>query len=527
MTAAAPHRSAAWNLLTGTAAKYVLLAINIGIGIWMMPFTVGHLGKSDYGLWMLVASMTAYFQLLDLGYGNGLVRQIAAADSVGDERAVNQVVSTFVVVYAGIGLLALALVGLLTVTVIPRFPNFTPSQVATAQWVMLVMGVRVAVGFPMTVFGAVTTARQRFALNTSIAIVVSLLTALATYLVLSRGHGLRVLVPTTTAISLVAYLAYARAARAAFPPLRFAPSLFSRRHLREVTSFSLYLFVIDIAIQLGFNLDNLVLGAFLGTSAVAVYAVASRLADYQRQLCNQFNGLLFPVVVGMGARADLPRLQETLLHGTRLAFGLVLGVTVCLVVFAEPLVRTWMGAEFLESLPALYALALAGLVLVGQGPLGNILLGTGRHRLVAAAALSEALINVALSVVFVRWWGVTGVAVGTAIPVIAVNLFVLMPAACRTVHVPVRVLLRTATVPALVSALPALVVAVALRRYAPPASFLEVVLEGGLAGVVFVLFFARVGLPAADRARYLGYLRRLLPGAAARVTATVNPGEAR
>ena len=69
-----------------------------------------------------------------------------------------------------------------------------------------------------------------------------------------------------------------------------------------MTSFSLYLFIIDIAIQLGFNLDNLVVGAFLGTSAVAVYSVAARLADYQRQLCNQFNGLLFPVVVGLGAR---------------------------------------------------------------------------------------------------------------------------------------------------------------------------------------------------------------------------------
>ena len=37
-------------------------------------------------------------------------------------------------------------------------------------------------------------------------------------------------------------------------------------------------------------------GAFLGTTAVGVYAVTLRLADYQRQLCNQVNGLLFPVV---------------------------------------------------------------------------------------------------------------------------------------------------------------------------------------------------------------------------------------
>jgi len=57
-TAARPVRSAASNLLAGTLAKYALLALSIGTGIFLMPFTVRHLGKSQYGLWMLVASVT-------------------------------------------------------------------------------------------------------------------------------------------------------------------------------------------------------------------------------------------------------------------------------------------------------------------------------------------------------------------------------------------------------------------------------------------------------------------------------------
>ena len=74
----------AWNLLTGTLTRYALLFVNIAIGIFLMPFTMHHLGKAQYGLWMLVASMTAYLQLLDLGYGNGLVRQLTHADARGD-----------------------------------------------------------------------------------------------------------------------------------------------------------------------------------------------------------------------------------------------------------------------------------------------------------------------------------------------------------------------------------------------------------------------------------------------------------
>lgn len=61
----------AWNLLTGTLTRYVLLFVNIAIGVFLMPFTMHHLGKAQYGLWMLGASMTAYLQLLDLGTVTG------------------------------------------------------------------------------------------------------------------------------------------------------------------------------------------------------------------------------------------------------------------------------------------------------------------------------------------------------------------------------------------------------------------------------------------------------------------------
>ena len=72
-----------------------------------------------------------------------------------------------------------------------------------------------------------------------------------------------------------------------------------------MTAFSLYVFVIDIAIQIGFNLDNVVVGAALGTSAVAVYAVdASARRLSAADLSNQFNGLMFPVVVRFDAAND-------------------------------------------------------------------------------------------------------------------------------------------------------------------------------------------------------------------------------
>jgi O-antigen/teichoic acid export membrane protein len=502
--------NASRNLLTGTATKYVLLAVNVGLGIFLMPFTVRHLGTSEYGLWMLVASMTYYFQLLDLGYGSGLVRHVADADARQDIDLANRILSTFVVVYSAIGLVAAAGVAAIILWAIPRFPNLPAGEVSRAQLLLALLGIRIAIGFPMTVFGAATTARQRFALNNVVAIVVALANGFVTYVMLAAGFGLVPLVASTTAVSLASYGAYAWTARRAFPEMRIRPSSFSRALVRDVTTFSIYLFIIDIAIQIGFNLDNVVIGAALGTSAVAIYAVTLRLADYQRQLCNQFNSLLFPVVVRLGASGRSEALRDMLVDGTRIALTLVTGVTVCVMGFASPLIIRWMGPAFEASVAPLYVLALSGIVLVGQGPLGNILLGTGRHRLVAFTSLGEALANLALSVVLVHRYGMLGVAIGTGVPVVIANLFILLPAACRQVGMRVGELLRLVAIAPLAGAVPATAAVLAFRRLIPPESIGAIFAEGAVVGLVYVISVCSFGLDGFVRARYFEYVRRVV-----------------
>ena len=498
-----------WNLLTGTLARYVLLAVNIILGVLLMPFTVQHLGKAEYGLWMLAASFTAYLQLLDLGYGNGLVRQVAHADARQDEQEMNVILSTFFVVYTGIGIVALSAVGVLAAFMVPRFPGLSPAEVRTAQIVLTILGARIAVAFPMGVFGAVTTARQRFALTTWIAVGIALLQGLATYVVLSLGYSLIVLVSVTTAIGVSSYIAYAAAAVATFPAMRLSPSRFSIQQVREVTAFSVYIFLISIAVHIGTNLDNVIVGAYVGTAAVAVYTVALRLAEYQRQMCGQFSAFLFPLIVRLDASHDTPALRATMVDGTRLALGLVGGVTICLLTLGNPLVHAWMGPDFSESVVPLYVLALGGLVMVAQGPSGSLLLAAGRHRFVAGASVLEILLNVLLSLALVKPLGLVGVALGTVLPYAVLNLFLIVPMACRQVGLATGGFVREVLTPTAIASIPALALAMLLRSVNHPGSLLEVVLHGALIGSTYVLAFGVIGLRAQDRARYVDSLKQM------------------
>ncbi len=493
-------------LVAGTVTKYALLTASIGTGIFLMPFTVRHLGKPQYGLWMLVASLTSYFSLLDLGYGNGLVRHIVAAYTRGDVRRVNEIASTFVCIYAVIGLAACLVTGGLVLLVVPHFPNLTSAEVSTARIVLALMGFRIAVGFPMTVFGAVTNARHGFVLNNSIALVMVIVNALLTYVVLAAGGGLVMLVAVTTAASLTGYIGYAWSAHRVFPALSLRVRHFSRDQWREVTSFSVYLFIIDMASQVTFNLDNVVVGAFLGTSAVAVYAVAVRLSEYQRRVCDQFSGMLYTVAVGFGTGGRVDRLRNVLIEGTRLAVVLVVGVTICLVGFIGPLISRWMGPGFGGSVPAFVVLSIVGIVMVGHATQQSILLATGRHRTVTAIWIVEAAANLALSLILVRRFGALGVAAGTAIPIAVGHLLVMTPTAARSVGLPLWRYARETLLPALIGGVPAAALCIFIRLTFATPSLGRIALGASLVGAVYLAVVATFGLDRSTRRLYLAHL---------------------
>jgi O-antigen/teichoic acid export membrane protein len=509
------------SLIAGTATKYALLILSIGTGAFLMPFTVAHLGRAQYGLWMLVASMTAYFQLLDVGYGNGVVRHLVEADAHGDPMEVNRIASTFVCVYAGIGALALVVAAGLLVWVVPRFPHLSPDDVALARAVLAILAVRVAVGFPMTVFGAVTNARHGFVLNNIVAIAIVAANAVATYAVLRAGYGLVALVSATTAVNLLGYAGYAASARRVCPTLRITPRWFSTRHWREVTTFSIWMFVIDIAMQIGFNIDNLVIGAAMSTTAVAIYTVALRLSEYQRRFCDQFSGMLFPVVVRMGVRGDTQGLRDAMIAGTRLTSLFGTAAAVCLIGFGDALIQGWMGPGFEDSVGALVALASATAIVVAFAPMNKVLIALGWQRLVAGVWVAESVANLGLSVALVGRFGLTGVAVGTAIPLAIGHLGVFLPLACRSVGLTLATGVRRMFGPAVGGVLPAALATIALRQMLPGLQPLRVVLpECTLVILIYIAGAIVIGLDRETRAEYLARLMALRPSRMRRPSAS-------
>ena len=417
--------------------------------------------------------------------------------------------STTFYLYAGFGVVAYA-AAIVIAILLGRILHLEPEQLHVGRVVLLVTSVNVAMGLAFTVYGAVINGVQRYDLNNITGAGSSVVVAVVNVAVLLAGHGLITLVLATTAVRVLTYWVYRANAYRVFPGMRIRIGLFRKSRLRELTSFSVFMMLIDWANKVNYSIDAIVVGIVLGTTAVAIWSVGQRLAEVTQRLTNQLNDLLFPNVVDHSSSQRLDKLRTLFLVGTRLSLASVVPIGVVLILMADPLIRAWVGPDFSESVMVVRLLVLTVVIRVGIGISGTLLKGAGAHRLVAYTNVATAAVNLVLSVVLARSIGFAGVAIGTLLPVTFSAVFILFPAACRRVELPLGRALADAVWPAVWPAA-AMAAYIAATRPLIPLSLVPLLMNMAVAAAVYLGVFVFFGISATERRFYLSKAFEAVP----------------
>ena len=94
-------------LKAGAALSYISIGLNNIIGLLYTPYMLRMMGQNEYGLYSLVASVVAYLTVLDLGFGNAIVRYTAKFRAEAKTKEQYEMFGMFLVLYCAIGLVAL------------------------------------------------------------------------------------------------------------------------------------------------------------------------------------------------------------------------------------------------------------------------------------------------------------------------------------------------------------------------------------------------------------------------------------
>src|SRR6478672_7338267 len=70
------------------------LGLSMLVGVWYVPFLVGHLGVAAYGLIPLASTLTSYMSLITLGLNSAVGRSLTIALEREDHAQANRIFNT-------------------------------------------------------------------------------------------------------------------------------------------------------------------------------------------------------------------------------------------------------------------------------------------------------------------------------------------------------------------------------------------------------------------------------------------------
>ena len=91
----------------GAILGYATIAVNNVVGLLYTPFMLRMLGQTEFGLYSLVASVVGYLTILDLGFGNAIIRYCAKFRAENKLEEQYELFGMFFKLYCLIGLVAL------------------------------------------------------------------------------------------------------------------------------------------------------------------------------------------------------------------------------------------------------------------------------------------------------------------------------------------------------------------------------------------------------------------------------------
>jgi O-antigen/teichoic acid export membrane protein len=410
-------------------------------------------GQPGYGVWTLVGSFLGYYGLLNIGVESAMTRYVSRYIGQQDQEAVNRTVSTVMAMFLCTGILALCL-SVVLANPLARFFDVAPDQVRSFRHVVMLLGLATAISFPRGVLASVLMAHEWFVLANGVHIGMAVLRAGTVVILLQHGFGVQGVATATVVSQIGGLLANFIVVRRCAPALRIHHSQATLALLRTLLSFGGAATVIRVADIMRFNLDSVVIGKWVGLSAVGVYGIAALIKRYVFRVVTTGMRVLGPRFAALDGAGKHESARLLLEKALAVAGFLSFGGGLMALAFGGHFIRLWVGTDFDEAAVILRILSACTAVAVAQSPAIVFLYSLNKHYWYAVVTLLEAIANVALSIALVFKYGAVGVALGTMIPMLIVKAFIMPVYVSRIAGLSVRAYVRPL--------LPSLAVAAAL-----------------------------------------------------------------
>lgn len=404
-------------LKAGVVLNYVVIFLNTVVGLLYTPYMLRMMGQSEYGLYSLVASVIAYLTVLDLGFGNAIVRYTAKFRAEKKTEEQYEMFGMFFLLYLVIGIIAFGIGLGLYFNVDTLFGNtMTAVELGRARIMMLLLVANLAFTFPMSIWSSIIQAYEDFVFQKSLNIIRIILNTVVMICLLHFGYKAVAMVVVQTifnVLTLVINFIYCR--RKLNIHIYFRFKHFHWGFLKEVAIYSFWIFLNAIMDRVYWSTGQFVLGAMVGTAAVAVFAIAIQLEGMYMQFSTAISSVFLPKVTAMVAtNRSRKEISDLFIRTGRIQYIVLAYILSGFIIFGRQFIELWAGAGYSDAyiISLLFFIPLTVPLIQNLGI--TILQARNEMKFRSVLYIIIALVSLAMQIALTRYFGGIGCAMGVS-----------------------------------------------------------------------------------------------------------------
>ena len=404
-------------LKAGAIIGYVNMFVSLLVSFLYMPFVLKHLGQSEYGLYALVASIIGYLSVLDMGFGNAMIRYVSKSKANPSKLDEGKINGMFLLLYLIIGIVSLIIGFILVTNIGSIFAALTVEELARARIIMIILVCTVSLSFPLSIFDSYVVSCEKFKYAKIMALIKTLIVPLTMLPLLMLGHKAITLVIVTSSYSILFHIV---TIYYCFKKLKmrinFTCHNLDKTLLKEIAVYSFFIFLNIIVDNIYTNTDQVILGNVSGTIAVSIYAVATRVSQINTNFSTTISGLFFPRINKILEEKDgNKKVSSLFIRVSRIQLYIMALIMFGFIVFGKQFIILWVGNDYVSAYYILLLLLIPAIIPLTQNIGVSILQAKNMHKFRSVLYICIAVLNIFISIPLAKHYGGVGAAIGTAV----------------------------------------------------------------------------------------------------------------
>ena len=392
------------SVVKNTSTNYLVILIRIFQGILVTRWLIGFLGDAGYGFWMLLWTFFSYALLMDFGAGIAGQKYTSQELFKRDMRHYNSIISIIFTFHVLMTLLLVVGVIVMSFFLENLFQIHDLSRLDYYRKCYFVFALGAAALFPFGVLNEILVGLHKIYINNYIAAAGRLAEMIGFYTIMKCGGGLLGIICFEILLMGVERFVPWIFIKRLIPGFHMGLHLYDRDIFREVFSFSSGSYVMSMATMLRVQTRNPIISKYRGLDYVGIFNISNRLATLCNQAISQYNINVRPVTAQLFHRGRAGMLRTFIMKSMQWNVFMCCLIIIPAVMLRDEAIIALFKKDVTPLIHWLSLLSLLGVtmsVAFSQIP-SSVLLMCEKHHLLARVGMTEAILVITMSILFLR-----------------------------------------------------------------------------------------------------------------------------